>query len=98
MYVVPASLRLYEILEDPLRLPGSPLVDDPVATLYLLSVELPADRIVPDEWLTLPAILKLLPNSRLQIPYVRVMQVLAGASDERTAVLETDDISRYFPH
>lgn len=96
--VVPAMIQLRELLEDPLRPVGATRDSDPTATLYLASVEIGPSGDFPTSWLTLPEILRSLATPSLQIPYVRAMQVLAGASEDTTTVLETDDIAKYFPH
>jgi hypothetical protein len=99
LHVQPRELRLESRLHEGL---GTRREENPsryVSTLYLVRYE--HEGTLPSEsnaWRTLPEILRNLPQSWTQIPYLRLMQILSGAAEEDTLAVETDNLDKWVAH
>ncbi len=68
--------------------------DGRFCTLFVATLAESSGFIAPSSWMTLPDILRMMPKDRSRLPYMKAMQVLAGAQDEGMTVVELDEAMR----
>lgn len=65
---------------------------EPGTRLRLIQVTLP---LAETSWLSMPAILRSLPATRIRVLYLKVFQVLMGQHEEKTNAITVDELKKH---